>query len=148
MISFLWSNWSWLASIGVSGLGAAAWFMLGRRGAAWALWALAGLFVIYALYGAASDYVQGERDAATNACNLAHKVAGWKAESDARAAIRASEEAAYRKGLADTQHRADDAAARESETETVIREVTKTVPAACVFDAAAAAKLNALRRDP
>lgn len=147
VFGFLWANWSWLtALLG----GPVAWFYAaaGRKGAAWAVAAVAGLLLIYAGLGAAGDYVQRERDAATTACNAAHALAGLKAvaeEHERQAGLLAEQ---YRKGVADAQGRAEDAAARETETETVIREVVKTVSASCQYTPDQAEKLNALRRDP
>ena len=114
----------------------------------WALVFLAGAGLIVAVWIWDARRIARHEEAATATCNAAHAAAGAKAEGEARAAIRASEEAAYAKGVADAQGRAADTTARETETETVIREVVKTVPASCVFDPATAAALNKLRRDP
>jgi hypothetical protein len=114
-------------------------------------WVAAGLAVVALAFGLwrwDAARIARHEEAATRACNAAHAAAGVKAEADARAAIRSSEEAAYAKGVADAQGRAEDTAARETETETVIREVVRNVPATCVYDAAAAERLNSLRRDP
>jgi hypothetical protein len=114
-------------------------------------WVAAGLAVVALAFGLwrwdASRIARHEA-AATLACNASHAAAGARAEAEARAAIRASEEAAYARGVADAQGRAADTAARETETETVIREVVRNVPATCVFDAGSADALNRLRISP
>jgi hypothetical protein len=114
-------------------------------------WVAGGLAVVVLALGLwrwDAARIARHEEAATLACNAAHAAAGAKAEAGARARIRASEEDAYRKGVADAQGRAADTAARETETETVIKEVMRNVPATCVYDAAAAERLNSLRRDP
>ncbi len=125
VLAFFTSGWGrWLAAAGVGALiVAGAVIYHGRAVSA---------------YGAAQ---RGAEAAVWKAAAAAAEIS-WMRQRDAAAL------AAYKAGVKDAQARAADTVEREAETEIVIREVVKNVPASCALDPASAERLNGLRRNP
>lgn len=81
-------------------------------------------------------------------CDHAWRAELDRAESEARAAIRAKEAEAYAAGVAAAKARAEADAADATETQTIVERVIHASPSArsCVLDAVAASALNRLRQ--
>ena len=98
-------------------------------------------------------YAHGRAVDALVARTLAERDATWTArlaaaEAAARRGVREREEAAYQAGMAEAEARhAADAAETETAVQ-IVREVVRVSPSArdCTYDAAAAERLNQLRR--
>ena len=98
-------------------------------------------------------YWHGRAVDALVARTVAERDATWTArlaaaEAEARLGIREREEAAYQAGVAEAEARhAADAAETETAVQ-IVREVVRVSPSArdCTYDAAAAERLNQLRR--